>query len=348
MKHTFCLLALLTGLVGCGPDTYIITGKLDPATTDSVYLLALPDRSTIAATLPQAGGLFQIESRIRQPEVALLASGGRDLTLLFPEAGEITALPDGHGRLRPGGTPMNERFAALNDTLSALRTEYYALGPEANAEELDALHRAFDRLYDEAISLNSDNMLGAYLLAERATESDDLPKLEEQLSRFPEELRQTPQLQAVQARLERAARTAIGAPCPTLTLPDETGDEIALTSLTGKGRWVLVSFWATWSAPSRKELRQLHTLYDNARLREQLTIYSVSLDNDTAAWSRYLAQHSFAWINVRAVDNGICTVADQFELRNLPTNLLIDPEGRIAARDLHGKLLYDKISSLGM
>lgn len=348
MKHKFHLLALLTGLtglVGCGPDTYVITGKLDPATTDSVYLLALPGRTPIAATVPDEAGLFRIEGQIHQPEVALLTSGGRDLTLLFPEAGEISALPDGHGRLRPGGTPMNNRFAALNDTLSALRTEYYALGPEADAAELDTLQAAFDRLYDDAIRLNSDNMLGAYLLAERADKGDDLPNIEEHLLRFPEELRQTPQLQAVQARLERAARTAIGAPCPALTLPDAAGREIALASLTNSGRWVLVTFWATWSLPSRLELEHLHTLYDT-RLRERLAIYSVSLDNDTAAWRRYLSQESFDWTDVRAVDGGVCSLADRLELRELPTNLLINPEGRIAARDLHGKSLDDRLSEL--
>lgn len=345
MKHMLWLLALLAGLGSCGPDTYVITGTLDPAAPDSVYLLALPDHTPIAATMAQPEGHFRLEVPLTRPEVALLSSGGRDLTLLFPEAGEITALPDGHGRLRPGGTPMNNRFAALNDTLSVLRTEYYALGPDADTQEFDALHDAFDNLYDEAIRLNSDNMLGAYLLAERARECEDLSKIEEQLNRFPEKLRQTPQLQTVRSRLDRAARTAVGAPCPALSLPDAEGQPISLDSLTGTGRWVLVTFWATWSAPSRQELAQLRTRYDD-RLKKRLTIYNVSLDNDTAAWKRYLAQQSFAWIDVRAVENGSCPVADQLELRNLPTNLLIDPKGRIAARNLHGKSLYDKLSTL--
>lgn len=347
MKRTLALLGTVTTLLcsSCGPDTYSINGQLDPAVADSVFLLTYPAREPIARTAAQEDGTFHLTAQLHQPEVAVLISGGRDLTLLFPEPGEITICPDGRGRYRPSGTPANDRYTLLNDSLRALRTEYYALGPDADTTELGALHRTYDRLYDEAIRTNTDNMLGAYLLCEQAETTERADDLQSLLTLFPAQLQETDQLRRVRARIETALRTAIGAPCPAIILPDASGNDVELSTLVGSGKWVLVEFWATWSAASRRELEQLDA-WNRTDANDRIEIYGISLDNDTAAWRRYINRMPQTWVQVHAVTEGECRLAEELGIRNLPANLLIDPKGRIVARDLHNKSLIDSISSL--
>lgn len=70
-----------------------------------------------------------------------------------------------------------------------------------------------------------------------------------------------------------------------LALKNTAGEAIALSSLVGTGRWVLLDFWATWCGPCCREIPHLKEAYEALRGRG-FEIYAVSIDSDAACWKR--------------------------------------------------------------
>jgi thiol-disulfide isomerase/thioredoxin len=143
-------------------------------------------------------------------------------------------------------------------------------------------------------------------------------------------------------RIEEAAKTA-----PEIKLDpdlkDINGKRIALSSL--KGKYVLLSFWATGSEDCVTENILLKTLYKNYKSKG-FEIYSINLDENESAWRSAVKFDELSWINVRE-DNPLNPVnATLYNVKAVPTNYLYDRNGIIIGVNLHGKSLQIKLAQL--
>ena len=122
-----------------------------------------------------------------------------------------------------------------------------------------------------------------------------------------------------------------------LTLPDAAGEPVALSGIVGKGRWVLLDFWATWCGSCCREIPHLREAYAACKSKG-LEIYGVSLDNDAAKWRTFVADNDMPWINVLGVNaDKRSDAAAMYGISSIPANFLISPKGIIVARDLRGE-----------
>jgi peroxiredoxin len=135
--------------------------------------------------------------------------------------------------------------------------------------------------------------------------------------------------------------TYVGSYLSNFTQNDPNGNLVKLSDFQGK--YVLVNFWASWSSPDREEnkyLVQAHEWFKS----QGFTILSISLDVDKSSWMKAIAMDKLSWTNVSDLNGWQNNVATKFGIRSVPSNFLLDPQGKIIVKNLRGdnllKTLY--------
>ncbi len=128
---------------------------------------------------------------------------------------------------------------------------------------------------------------------------------------------------------------------PEIKLPDTSGKERKLTAL--KGKFILLSFWASKDVNSlkmNKTLRKLHKKY----YRKGLRIYQVAADTDAQHWKGMVKIEKLKWTNVCDAKTGSSIAFSTFNVHAVPANYLIDERGVIVGKNLFGLSLEEKIA----
>jgi thiol-disulfide isomerase/thioredoxin len=145
-------------------------------------------------------------------------------------------------------------------------------------------------------------------------------------------------------RNERENILGSGAIAPEISLPDPDGDTIHLSSL--RGNYVLLDFWAAWCGPCREENPHLLNVY-NKYNSKGFDIYQVSLDRTREAWLRGITEDNLnSWSHVSDLQFWSSVVVPLYRIEGIPANYLLDPEGRIIARNLRGAELGNALEEI--
>ncbi|MDR6762247.1 thiol-disulfide isomerase/thioredoxin [Flavobacterium sp. 2755] len=136
--------------------------------------------------------------------------------------------------------------------------------------------------------------------------------------------------------------TDIGDIAPEIDLPDTKGNNVVLSSL--RGSLTLVDFWASWCGPCIKEQPTLLKLYN--AYPDKFSIYSVSMDTKKPLWLGAIAKGKLPWIQVSDLKYWKSPVIGDYMLQSVPLNFLIDKNGIIIAKNIHGKALEDMVNGL--
>ncbi|MCV9930167.1 TlpA family protein disulfide reductase [Flavobacterium sp. LS1R49] len=134
----------------------------------------------------------------------------------------------------------------------------------------------------------------------------------------------------------------IGDITPDIDLPDSKGNEVSLSSL--RGSVILVDFWASWCGPCLKEQPELIKLYQN--YPKNFSIYGVSLDSKKALWLGAMAKLKQPWTQVSDLKLWNSPVVVNYKIQAIPFNLLIDKNGIILAKNIHGEKLNELVKTL--
>ncbi|MDB5115667.1 MAG: hypothetical protein JWQ79_1159 [Mucilaginibacter sp.] len=139
--------------------------------------------------------------------------------------------------------------------------------------------------------------------------------------------------------------TAIGAVAPDFTQADVNGNPVKLSSFRGK--YVLIDFWASWCGPCRMENPAVVKAYNKYK-DKNFTILGVSLDKADAKadWMNAIKKDGLAWTQVSDLRFWSNQAAVLYFVGSIPANFLLDPNGKIIAKDLRGTDLEDKLEEL--
>ncbi len=344
----------------------------DPGTPSRAYLYYRVGADNFTDSAEVDKGAFVIKGKVPAPlrgtlVVRPLPGSGKAFRMeslgFYLEKGTLQVSSDkGIGDAKVSGGPLNADYTRLQEATKSAKAQYQEAGKAfAAADEATRNSEAFKKSQNEkydAIRKEEKASLLAFVKANTASPvaldalqqyagsmPDDVKEIEGLLHSFAAPVQNSVGGKAFAKTINGWKNTAIGAQAPEFAQNDTEGKPVKLTDFRGK--YVLIDFWASWCGPCRAENPHVVKAYEKYKSKN-FEILGVSLDEPTgrAAWLKAIEDDKLTWTQVSDLKFWDNEAAKLYGVRGIPQNFLLDPKGKIIARNLRGDALEAKLAEV--
>lgn len=196
---------------------------------------------------------------------------------------------------------------------------------------------------DDFVVNKKSSPVGPFLLVVTSELEQDIATLERRFNLLDEKMKTGFYGKILKQQIDDSRIGAVGTDAITFTQTDTAGVPVSLTSFRGK--YVLVDFWASWCKPCRMENPNVVAAYNKFNSKN-FTILGVSLDRSKEPWIQAIKDDNLGWTHVSDLKYWNNEAALKYKIQSIPKNYLIDPKGKIIAKDLRGPDLEMKLCEL--
>ena len=252
------------------------------------------------------------------------------------------------------GTPANDAEKALHDKLTPIFDEIGKLGTEINSTDKKIVEAA-EKKYDEfsekitqevckyILAHMDQKMPAKYLVDYQYQINED--QQNEILEKADSAFKAQPNIDRMINHLNVLKKVAVGQKFTDFEMADIKGNMHKLSEYVGNGKVVLIDFWASWCPPCRAEMPNLvaaHKEYKN----KGFDIVGISLDSNADAWAKGIKDLNITWTQLSDLQKWQNSGAALYGVNSIPHTVLIDKDGTIIAKNLHGEELDNKLKEV--
>ena len=350
------VVAILASCGGKVSDVTEISGTVLPEGISEVNVTV---GEVVDTLVPVVDGKFSLTVPADVTALASVQAGNyganfiSDGTPLEVVLGEDTAVTSKYADVS-----VQEKLNAYNAKEQAFMDEYMAKQREIFADTLlsqDEKNAKFEAYYDEFIEpyvnhhveaamANPDNFISVFALSNLRSQIED-PQMAELVDALVPALQESRYVSGMKQALDARLNTAEGKPFVDFTVNSVVGmtrsippqpkyAEVKFSDYVGKGKYILVDFWAPWCGPCKREIPNLKAVYDKYA-GEKFDILSI------AVWERQPVQVTIdtaaeLGMNWSHINNAGSVPTDIYGVEGIPHLMLIGPDGTILKRGFHG------------
>lgn len=336
MKKTALLVAGLTMLASCGQkdkNTYTVTANLDEQANGlTAYIINFDNDEKIDSTVV-TDGVAQFSGELQAPVMARLIVDGKRAGTFVLEADSITI-----ANREINGGELNGKINDYNKAQMEIIEEFRNIPDSLKEAQYESFQNRISELGKKAIAENSNTPVGYYIFLQNAGDMS-LEEIDAVIAKAPS-LGEYKRIANIKQTLVNRDETSVGKKFKDFEVVynDST---YRLSDYVGKGKYVLVDFWASWCGPCIRQTAVIKEILKEYGPKG-LEVLGVAVWDKPEDTLEGIKAHKLPWTNIINAQN---IPTDLYGISGIPCIILFSPDGTILSRDKQGDELKMDVAS---
>ena len=358
MKTNLICLAAALAVAACSPkseNTTKVVGQFTGEAPETIGIEIQGEKTVLDTTVAVVNGHFEVDI----PKIATtwsLFKSGSNMVSFISDGSTITIDPEAGTAVSSDANGPHSRFMDFADRWEDYQTKIAEFGNDMEAIEKYRNENigALTDFTKEAARNNPDNLVGLQALQMLYLDHLEVSP-EEMLSLvngLSDEMKNSPVSFMVTELLNRfdgMVKSEEGKPFVDFTVVQDPENPetstVKLSDYVGKGKYLLVDFWASWCVPCRAAMPELISLY-NTYHGDNFDMLSIAVGDEVEDTIKAASELGIVW---NQIINAQQIPIDPYGISEIPFLILFGPDGTILKRGLEVKQLDEVVKdALGL
>ncbi len=342
-------------------SAFVINGNFEKIKSGTIFLNIYKEGQTFKDSTIIKDGKFQFVGFVSSPYFASLTMPERknDYFTFYVEPAtiEVSGRGDSLGLLGVKGSSINaddkllkERMKPISKWEDANSKLFEAAYKDKNRKVMDSLDlvdydilAAKRRVVGAFVNENPKSIRAAMSILENFGYYAEASDVEPLYNTLAPEIKNSLKGKEIKKMIDTYAKVAVGKTAPEITQFTVDSSQFSLSSL--KGKYVLIDFWASWCGPCRRENPNVVAVFNQFK-DKGFTILGVSYDTKKDRWVKAIADDHLDWNQVSDLQGWKNATSDEYGIKAIPSNVLVDKNGIIIAKNIFGEKLNKKLKEV--
>lgn len=336
---------------------FVIRGNISGIKDNAEVMLLNGSDGKNIATEKVDKGIFTFTGKLNEPEILLIKISGNNEVIdmyLHNDAVSVSGSLSDIKNIKVKGAALQEDYAMYKEKVTPLidKLKVYAalINPEKDVRKRDSLIGEYTICKTKTIEAAGKFLkekpaspVSSFVLFVIAPLLNGIDDIDARYNQLKPVAKSGTFARMIEKNIADAKVGGVGTQALEFTQKDVDGKPISLSSFRGK--YVLIDFWASWCRPCRSENPNVVKAYHSYK-NKNFTVLGISLDQSKPNWVDAIKADGLAWTHVSDLQYWNNEVAQLYHIQSIPANMLIDPAGKIIAKDLRGEDLNRKLKEL--